>query len=194
MWLFQLLTYFSGAWETVGSLVVPALGIGLLFAVPFLGKPRLLGLAHRPLPLALGSTAIVGIVYLTLMGFESARPYGEIVPVPDRVLTASESRGLLVFADRECAYCHQIQGKGGHRTGPDLANVPARGRRLQYLADYVKNPQAVSATSVMPKYDLPEADLKALGEFMLALDFGKHPVKLLKRADVLQGGAPAKAN
>jgi len=180
MWLFQFLTYFPGRWESVGSLATPAIGLALLFAVPFLGKSR-----QRPLAMGVGVTAVAGIVYLSLMGFEGARPYGRIISVPDRPLTASETRGLHLFADRECAYCHQIQGKGGHRTGPDLANIVAKGRTRDYLARYIKNPQAVSPTSIMPKYNLPQSDLQALADFVLALDFSKYPAKILKREEVL---------
>jgi ubiquinol-cytochrome c reductase cytochrome b subunit len=185
MWLFQLLTYFPGRWELLGSLAIPLAGIALLFAVPFLGRARVSAVARRPLATAGGVTAIIGIVYLSLMGFEGARPYGQVILVPDRPLTASEARGLYLFADRECAYCHQISGKGGHRTGPDLANVVARHRTREFLARYIRNPQAVSTTSIMPKYSLPEPDLQALADFLLALDFSKHPAKIVKRKELL---------
>jgi quinol-cytochrome oxidoreductase complex cytochrome b subunit len=181
MWLFQLLTYFSGPWESVGSLAVPALGVTLLFAVPFLGKTR-----QRPLAMGVGVTCVAAIVYLSLMGFEGARPYGQVIVVPDRPLTASEARGLHLFADRECAYCHQISGKGGHRTGPDLANIVAKGRTRDYLARFIRNPQLVSTTSIMPKYDLPQSDLQGLANFVLALDFDKYPAKVINREEILK--------
>jgi quinol-cytochrome oxidoreductase complex cytochrome b subunit len=187
MWLFQLLTYFSGVWETIGSLAIPIIGILLLYTVPFLGKTRIPGLANRPLATAVGVTAVIGIVYLSLMGFADSRPYGEIIAVPQRQLSANEARGLSIYVDRECAYCHQIQGRGGHRTGPDLANVKAKGRKVDYLINYLKDPQTVSPTSVMPKYDLPEKDLRALAEFILVLDFSRHAMKIMKRDEVLKG-------
>ena len=185
MWLFQLLTYFPGRWEAAGSLVIPILGTALLFAVPFLGKTRATGIAQRPLATAAGATCLIGIVYLSFTGFEGARPYGRIILVPARQLTSSEGRGLHLFADRECAYCHQIRGVGGHRTGPDLSNIVAKGRTREYLARYIRNPQVVSKTSIMPKYNLPESDLQALADFLLALDFSKYPAKILKREEVL---------
>jgi len=185
MWLFQLLTYFPGKWEAVGSLAIPFVLVTLLFALPFLDRSRRFGVRNRPLPLAVGVTAIVGIGYLTMMGFAGAKPYGEIVPVPDRSLTASESRGLQLFAQRECSYCHQIDGQGGHRRGPDLSNMVAKDRTRQYLAQYVKDPQSIDPSSVMPKYDLPQPDLDALADFMLALDFGKHGIKTVTRAQAL---------
>jgi ubiquinol-cytochrome c reductase cytochrome b subunit len=186
MWLFQMLTFFPGRWEVIGSLALPVLGLAVLFAVPFLGNKWVSKPAQRPLAMSVGVTCVVGIVYLSLMGFEGASPYGRIVLVPDRRLTAAEARGLNLWIDRDCAYCHQIRGKGGHRAGPDMANVVAKGRTGDYLARYIRNPQLVSATSIMPKYNLPEADLQALADFLLALDFSKHPPKILNRKEVLK--------
>jgi len=186
MWLFQMLTYFSGAWEVVGSLALPTIGITLLFAVPFLGRGRRSQAAHRPLAVGAGVSCIVAIVYLTLTGFAGVTPYGQTVPVPARQLTVSERRGLFLFTDRDCAYCHQISGQGGHRTGPDMANSAAKHRSKDYLAKYIKNPQAVSRTSIMPKYELSDADLQSLAEFVLALDFSKYPKKILQRQEILQ--------
>jgi len=179
MWLFQLLTYFPGKWEVVGSLAVPVVGLALLFAVPFVARVR-------PVAMAVGVTCAMGIVYLTLMGFEGARSYGQTVLVPDRPLTATETRGLYLYVERECAYCHQIRGQGGHRTGPDLGNIVGKGRNRDYLARYIRNPQAVSKTSIMPKYNLPASDLQALADFVLALDFSAYRAKILKRKEVLR--------
>jgi ubiquinol-cytochrome c reductase cytochrome b subunit len=189
MWLFQLLTLFPGRFEWVGSLVVPFVLLALLFALPFLGRrSTYLGVKQRPLPLAVGTTMIVGLVYLTCMGFAGAKPYGEIIPVPDRPLSATESRGLYLYADRQCAYCHQIDGKGGHRVGPDLSNMVAKRRSKDYLKQYIHDPQSMNRTSIMPKYDLPDADLAALADFLQSLDFGKYDQKTVTRDEALKLG------
>ena len=177
MWLFQLLTYFPGRWEVIGSVAVPVLGAALLLAVPRIATVR-------PLAVAAGVTAVVGVVHLSLLGFGGAREYGRTIVGPQRPLTLSEARGLSLYVDRECAYCHQIRGRGGHRIGPDLSNVPAKRRTSDYLAAYIKNPQSVSATSIMPKYDLADSDLQALADFLLSLDFQKYPARILKREEV----------
>jgi ubiquinol-cytochrome c reductase cytochrome b subunit len=170
MWLFQLLTYFPGKWEAVGSLAIPFVLVTLLFALPLLDRSRRMGARNRPLPLAVGVTAIIGIAYLTAMGFAGAKPYGKVIRVPDRELTSIESRGLRLYVDRECSYCHQINGQGGIRRGPDLSNMVAKGRSREYLAAYIKNPQAIDPSSPMPKYDLPPDDLNALADFLLSLN------------------------
>src|SRR5206468_1780537 len=180
---FHLLTLFPGRFEWVGSLIVPLLGVTLLLALPFLDRrSKRLGTRNRPLPLAVGCTVVVGIIYLTCMGFAGAKPYGQSILIPDRPLSASEQRGLYLYADRECAYCHQINGQGGHRAGPDLSNEVAKHRTQDYIARYIHNPQSINRTSIMPKYDLSDADLHALADFILALD---HPSKLVTRAQAL---------
>ena len=186
MWMFQLLTYFSGPWEGICTLAIFAVGGSLIFAVPFLGKSKAKGLAGRPLCVAAGVTAIMGIIYLSIIAYAEIKPYGTVVPVPDRQLTVAEERGLHVYVDRECAYCHQIQGRGGRRIGPDLSNITAKGKDIEELARYIKNARAISSWTIMPKYDLPENDLRSLAEFMLSLDFNKYSMKIVTREDIVK--------
>jgi mono/diheme cytochrome c family protein len=120
-----------------------------------------------------------------VMGFAGAKPYGQTIIVADRQLSASEQRGLYLYADRECAYCHQIHGQGGRRVGPDLINEIAKHRTRDWLAAYIKDPRSINSTSIMPKYDLPESDLQALGDFILSLDFSKSGAKNLTRSEAL---------
>jgi len=184
MWLFQLLTFFPGKFEIVGSLVIPFFGIIILFYLPFLSKTDLRGPANRPLATAAGVTCLVGIVYLTLMGFEGARSYGNIIAVPDRQLTQSEQRGLRTFAERECGYCHHILGRGGRIQGPDLSNVVAKDRTKDWLKKFIKDAQAVSPWSIMPKYDLSEQELGDLADFILSLDFDRYSMRTISRDEI----------
>jgi len=185
MWLFQLLTYFPGKWEAVGSLAIPFLLVTLLFFLPFLDRSPRRGTGNRPLILAVGVTFLIGIVYLTIMGFAGTRPYGHIVPIPDRQLTESETRGLQIYLARECAYCHQIDGQGGLRAGPDLANMVIKNRSREYLAQYIRDPQSINRYATMPAYDLPAEDLNALADFLLSLDFRRYEQRVLTAAEAL---------
>jgi ubiquinol-cytochrome c reductase cytochrome b subunit len=189
MWLFQLLTYFPGSSEVIGSLVLPLAGVLLLFGVPFLERSQFKDAADRPLATAAGVTAIIGIVYLTVTGFGGALPYGRIVRVPDRPLSTAEKLGMQAYVRHDCAYCHNIQGLGGRRVGPDLANMKAKGRTVADLTAFIKNPQSKSTWSIMPKYDLSEAELKNLADFVLGLDFDRYPAKTIAREDVTKDGA-----
>lgn len=185
MWLFQMLTFFSGATEVVGSLAIPIGGVILLFCMPWLSRNSLKGLAGRPLATAVGVVGLVGVVYLTLMGFAGAKPYGKVVPIPDRQLTASEAEGLRLYADRDCAYCHNIKGTGGKVLGPDLANVLKKDRDREWLMKFIENPQAENRWNSMPKYTLDQESLKSLGDFILSLDFDTHAMETVTRDEAL---------
>ena len=184
MWLFQLLTYFSGSTEIIGSLVLPAIGVLLLFALPFLEKSKFQGTANRPLATAVGVTSIICIIYLSITGFAGARPYGNTILIPDRPLTQKEELGLQIYVKQDCAYCHHIQGQGGRRVGPDMANTKAKGRTPEYLTAFIKDPQSQSSLSIMPKYDLEQEELAALSYFVLSLDFSINKEKIIKKEDV----------
>ncbi len=184
MWLFQLLTFFSGSSEVIGSLVIPLGGVLALFMLPWISKNDHRGLADRPLATALGCVSIIGIIYLTLMGFAGAKPYGEIIPIPDRTLNPSETVGLSVFVDRDCAYCHNIAGQGGRLVGPDLSNMVSKHRTDEQLIAFIKDPQLVSRWSIMPKYDLEPDKAQSLADFILALDFSSNDIKIIKREQV----------
>jgi len=186
MWLFQLLTYFPGSAEVIGSLLLPVAGVLLLFFLPFLERSPFKGAADRPLATAAGVTGIVCIVYLTATGFGGALPYGRVVRVPDRLLTSIEEKGMQAYVRHDCAYCHNIQGQGGRRIGPDLANLKAKGRTVADLTAFIQNPQSKSRWSIMPKYNLPEAELKALADFVLCLDFSRHSAKTIAKEDVIK--------
>lgn len=186
MWLYQLLTYFSGATEIIGSLVIPLAIVFLLFALPFLTRSTLRAPSDRPLAMAIGATFLIGIVFLTIMGFAGSRSYGKVVVIPDRKLTPAENQGLYLFLDKECAYCHQILGKGGRREGPDLSNLVAKDRTMDRLVKYIRNPRAFSKWTTMPKYDLSQGELNALASFILALDFSRFKPKSVTRDEVLK--------
>lgn len=187
MWLFQLLTYFPGHWEAVGSLLIPFVGMVILFTVPWLGRTPYRRISDRPLAAAFGISGIVAVVYLTITAFAGVQPYGKIIPIPDRSLSASERQGLSMFVENECAYCHQIRGRGGIRQGPDLANMAKKNRTVDELTVFIKDPQKVSSTSIMPKYDLPSAELRSLAEFILALDSSQGRHRIVSAEDVREG-------
>ncbi|MDT8380359.1 MAG: cytochrome b N-terminal domain-containing protein [Desulfotignum sp.] len=192
MWLFQLLTYFSGSTEIIGSLVIPALGVVLLFGLPFIEKSKFIGSVNRPLAVAAGVTVVVCIFYLSVTGFAGTFSYGDIYVVPDRTLTMAENNGLRIYAQQECAYCHNIMGKGGRRIGPDLSNIKAKGRTRNYLTAFIKDPQSQSRFSIMPKYALPENELINLSDFILALDFKRNKPDIIKKEDIIQKTGIAK--
>ncbi len=194
MWLFQLLTFFTGSWEVIGTLVLFGGGLVLLFGVPFFSESKLKGMGNRPVSMGVGVTFTLCIVYLTVMAYSSAAPYNKTVLVPNRTLTAEESRGLHGYVEQSCSYCHNILGQGGHRTGPDMSNIARKKRSLEYLANYIKDPKSQMESTTMPQYDLTEEQLKNIAAFLLSLDFrgGIEPVER-ECSDVLMEAKKATA-
>jgi ubiquinol-cytochrome c reductase cytochrome b subunit len=185
MWLFQLLTYFTGAWELIGTLVLFGGLVVLLFGVPFFSESKLKGIGNRPVSVGVAATFGLCIVYLTVMAYSSAAPYNKTILVPNRTLTAEETRGMQVFVGQQCSYCHNILGEGGHRTGPDMSNMARKDRSPEYLASYVKDPKSQMSSTTMPQYVLTDQQLKDLSSFLLSLDFDEVEPVELNCSDVL---------
>ena len=173
---FIVLASFAGRLGPPGILAAMVVAIALLCGLPFLLNAR-----RRPIATASAATAVIGALCLAFTAYADSRPYGQRIPVPERPLTASEARGLKLFADLQCASCHQIEGRGGRRIGPDLANCTARKRSRDYLARFIRDPQRARHSTAMPAYNLPESDLRSLADFILALDFSRYPARIVMR-------------
>ena len=187
MWVFQLLTYFSGDWEMIGSIILFGGGVIILFGVPFFSESKVKGVINRPVSIAVASTLSLCIVYLTVMAYSEAAPYNKTILVPSVALTDMQKKGLFTYVEQECSYCHNILGEGGHRTGPDMSNIARKKRDVPYLTRYIKDPKSQMASTTMPEYDMTDEQLKNLAEFLLSLDFtGKVKPVEMQCADILK--------
>jgi ubiquinol-cytochrome c reductase cytochrome b subunit len=140
--LFQLLKYFKGPLEPVGTILLPTLAVLFLFALPFLDrKPGTSVRARMPWMI----TLFAGFASLVVLGLLSARADGRDetfkkarqkaderaayanqiamngIP-PEGPLAMLEHdpklRGEAIWA-HDCSGCHTIDGKGGN-SAPDL--------------------------------------------------------------------------
>jgi nitric oxide reductase subunit C len=79
------------------------------------------------------------------------------------------SRGQQVYQAQGCSACHSINGIGG-TSGPDLTRVGSNGKDAEWHVKHLKDPRSVVPASAMPPYDgVPEADLKALADYLVTL-------------------------
>ncbi len=186
MWIFELLTFFPGSTEVIGSLGIPILCAMVLLFLPFIEKSKYIGIAKRPLATAVGVSSAVVIVYLTITAFAGAHDYGKTLILPDRQLTQKEKMGMKIYVQQDCAYCHQTLGEGGRRVGPDISNIKAKGRTPEYLAKFIKDPQSESRFAIMPKYNLKQEELSALADFMLAMDFSETGWRRISKEAVIE--------
>jgi cytochrome bd-type quinol oxidase subunit 1/cytochrome c2 len=75
-----------------------------------------------------------------------------------------QETGARLYADNGCSGCHVLQGNGG-TVGPALDAVGSR-HDVDWMIAHFKDPQALVPGSAMPKYDLPEDQLRALSEYL----------------------------
>ena len=73
LFLFQLLKYFQGPFEVLGTFIIPTVGMLLLLFLPFLDKSERVVLWKRPIALTVTSVCVVAIVGLTILGGSSPK-------------------------------------------------------------------------------------------------------------------------
>ncbi len=73
LFLFQLLKYFEGPFEIIGTFVIPTVAIILLFLVPFLSRKERLPLRKRPVAIVITSLSVLSLISLTILGMRSPR-------------------------------------------------------------------------------------------------------------------------
>ena len=73
LFLFQLLKYFQGPLEIIGTFVIPTVGMVLLLLLPFLDRSERAVLWKRPIALTVTSVSVVAIVGLTILGASSPK-------------------------------------------------------------------------------------------------------------------------
>ena len=142
----------------------------------------------RPVSLSLGAGLLLLGIYFTLVGFTGAN-YGQNLILPDRPLSAMEVRGAQVFAEKNCAYCHQIFGRQGRREGPDMAVAVQRNRSPEWIQRFILNARLYRPGTTMPRYDLRLSDLEALRTYLLSLNGEKENFRAVERRRLLDFGA-----
>ena len=68
LFLFQLLKYFQGPFEIIGTFIIPTVGMMLLLFLPFLDRSERKVLWKRPIALTVTTVSVVAIVGLTILG------------------------------------------------------------------------------------------------------------------------------
>jgi ubiquinol-cytochrome c reductase cytochrome b subunit len=168
LWLFSVLALLPPYMETFLLLVGPVVGIGLLFAIPFLSGTGEKSARRRPV--AVLSVILIFLVLgcLTYLGVSS--PWSpemsawSSVPIPPEYLqqrTPLEFQGALIVQNKQCRNCHSLKGQGGLR-GPALDDVATRLTRDQLIR------QVIQGGGNMPAYgkNLSPQEVAALVAFL----------------------------
>jgi ubiquinol-cytochrome c reductase cytochrome b subunit len=188
VWLYALLSYLPPSSETPILLIGPVLGLGFLFALPFISGEGEKSWRKRPMAV-LTLVLLVGVFgSLTQLGLHT--PWSPRMdawseqPIPAAILrgrTPLERQGALFFKAKQCHDCHALGETGGQR-GPALDEVAVRLTPDQLIR------QIIQGGGNMPAYgkNLSPAETSALVAFMETLrPAGQAPARDASQAALL---------
>ncbi|MBI2834659.1 MAG: cytochrome b N-terminal domain-containing protein [Acidobacteria bacterium] len=181
---YELLKFFNGPLLPVGTVVIPLGFVVLLLLLPFLDSSPHRDPLSRPMTTAAMLSMFVGAVYLTSIG--AGRAATREVVLPEGPAPPVRLAGALLFEEKSCDSCHSVLGIGG-RSGPDLWRAGEKHDR-EWLRKLLKDPDSMLPKGTMPRYDLPERDMRALLAYVESLDFSRHDSRRMARAIVRGGG------
>jgi mono/diheme cytochrome c family protein len=114
LFLFQLLKYFPGSLEWIGTTVVPGAAVLILLLLPFLDRSPVRHWRKRIPALAVMGAVVAGMVVLTILAVVTTPPQEEataLTSVSDQVLAGQDLYGV------QCVECHGAEGEGGEIVG-----------------------------------------------------------------------------
>jgi ubiquinol-cytochrome c reductase cytochrome b subunit len=186
LFLFQLLHYFKGKAEIIGTILIPTAVTLFLLAIPLLDRTEEPRRAQRRILIASGGAIAAAAVVLTWIAASESPARGsrfgvfEPPPPPSAfkdsnlqnydlaAFPPSVLRGGKLIASKKCLECHKISGDGNAK-GLELKHLAGR-RPKSWLIGHFKDPQEFSPHSKMPPFDdLPERDLSDMADYLLAL-------------------------
>jgi mono/diheme cytochrome c family protein/preprotein translocase subunit Sec61beta len=115
LFLFQLLKYFPGSLEWLGTTIIPIIAVLALFLLPFFDRNSKRHWKSRPVAVIIMSVMVVGIVVLTIMAVATT-PAQEVTgtiagTVPEQILAGQDLYSI------NCTECHGPDGEGGEVKG-----------------------------------------------------------------------------
>jgi mono/diheme cytochrome c family protein len=114
LFLFEMLKYFPGAIEWVGTVILPGIAVLALFLLPFYDKSPFRHWSKRRFAVGFMSFIVLGMVALTIMAAASTPPQEEIA------LADSLSESIVLGEEKYgefCVECHGADGEGGEIKG-----------------------------------------------------------------------------
>lgn len=87
---------------------------------------------------------------------------------------ADTASGAVVFQQKGCTACHQLDGKGPAKLGPDLSRIggtpyDALPNTPEFLAKWLEDPQAQKTGTLMPRVPLTPTERDALVRYLTSL-------------------------
>jgi quinol---cytochrome c reductase cytochrome c subunit, bacillus type len=115
LFLFQMLKYFPGVLEFVGTTIIPGLAVLALFLLPFYDQNPFRHWKKRILAISIMSVIVLGMVALTILAVVSTPKQAEAgtlaVTLPEKIAAGSDLYSV------QCVECHGADGEGGEVKG-----------------------------------------------------------------------------
>lgn len=109
LFLFEMLKFFPGQIEFLGTAVIPGIAILLLLLLPFYDRSITRNARSRPVATITMSLIVAGMVALTVRSALTTPPQAEAVGLTVQEQVAA---GQALYAEY-CAECHGEEGEGG---------------------------------------------------------------------------------
>ena len=114
LFLFEMLKYFPGSLEWVGTTVIPGLAVTALFLLPFIDRNPYRHFSKRKFGNIFMTIVVVGMVALTIMAVASTPPQEEVAVASS--LGEQIAQGSDLYSV-QCVECHGAEGEGGEIVG-----------------------------------------------------------------------------
>lgn len=115
LFLFQMLKYFPGQLEWVGTTIIPVVAVLALLLLPFYDKSPFRYWTKRKLALSIMGIIVAGMVALTIVAVVTTPPQEESATVagtiPEKILAGQDLFSI------NCVECHGPDGEGGEIIG-----------------------------------------------------------------------------
>jgi len=114
LWLFEMLKYFPGVIEWLGTAVIPALLVLALLLLPFYDRRPVRYWRKRPIAIGAMIVGTVGIIALTIMAAATTPPNPEVdvfTSVTEEIVAGQDLYSV------QCVECHGSEGEGGEIIG-----------------------------------------------------------------------------
>ena len=115
LFLFEMLKYFPGQIEWIGTTIIPGIAVLLLVLLPFIDRNPARHWKQRKFAVSFMSIIVIGMVVLTLMAAASTPPQEESAPLAttlsEQIIVGEEVYSI------QCVECHGAEGEGGEIVG-----------------------------------------------------------------------------
>lgn len=114
LFLFEMLKYFPGQIEWVGTVIIPTVAVLALLFLPFYDRSPFRHWKKRKVATAIMALIVIGMVVLTVMAAVATPPQEETVlatTITDKIVLGQDLYSV------QCVECHGAEGEGGEIVG-----------------------------------------------------------------------------